>query len=377
MNKATQDMELRAIRERAAEWVCELEEGALEQHAEFAAWMRQSPRHVEEFLFAATAWKALDDVGPQNAAEVDAAVAKAIGLCKETEAKVVDWPVNAGGSSTSESNDTIAVKPAQEPRVPATQFATAQVVRSLPATRQVHFGKWAAAIIATVATGVFCWYALGAGSAYTTAVGEQRSIRLADGSTLYLNTASRARIRFSDSARDIELDGEGLFVVAQDRERPFRVKAGNTTIQAIGTQFNVNGRGRDIKVSVLEGKVKIVDRAGQTTAVAQSAEFLGAGEEAVIANDGRIAKRHTSDVAEATAWRERRLIFRGETLEAIAQEVNRYNPRHFRIEGEAARAKRLVGTFAADDPEALVRFLQQYEDLIVEVTGDEFIVRER
>lgn len=350
MNKAsTQDMELRVIRERAAEWVCELQEDAPEHPAEFAAWVRQSPRHVEEFLFAATAWKALDDIGPQSATAVDDAIAKAMSLCKESAANIVEWPANAGSNQ-----------------------ATAQTT---VVTRRFQPWRWAAAFIAALALGILGWHKIDANSVYATAVGEQRSIRLADGSVLYLNTTSRARIRFSDTARDIELDGEGLFVVAPDRERPFRVKAGHTTIQAIGTQFNVESRSGDIKVSVLEGKVKVADRAGQSATLERSTEFLGAGEEAVIANDGRIAKRTSPDVAAATAWRERRLIFHGETLEAIAAEVNRYNPRRFRIEGEAARTKRLVGTFAADDPAALLRFLQQYEDLAVQVTADEFIVR--
>ena len=76
-------------------------------------------------------------------------------------------------------------------------------------------------------------------------------------------------------------------------------------------------------------------------------------------------------------WRidERRLVFRGETLAQVAEEFSRYSRRPVRVEGALARNKRLAGTFNADEPEALMLFLEQYPDLSVTITPAAFLVR--
>ena len=82
-----------------------------------------------------------------------------------------------------------------------------------------------AAVVATVlvvaAVGVFVW--LPSRDLYTTAVGEQEVVRLADGSEVTLDTDTRLRVRFVRSERQILLErGQALFVVAHDADRPFR-----------------------------------------------------------------------------------------------------------------------------------------------------------
>jgi transmembrane sensor len=79
----------------------------------------------------------------------------------------------------------------------------------------------------------------------------------------------------------------------------------------------------------------------------------------------------------AIAWRERRLVFRDDRLERIVDEFARYSPRRIRLEGDAAREQRITGTFDADDPAALVLFLEGMEGLSVERAGVDFIVRSR
>ncbi len=75
---------------------------------------------------------------------------------------------------------------------------------------------------------------------YATGIGEQRSIVLADGSTVDLNSRSKIRIRFSSERRGVELiEGQALFKVAKDHARPFVVDSDGTRVRAVGTQFDV------------------------------------------------------------------------------------------------------------------------------------------
>jgi transmembrane sensor len=103
------------------------------------------------------------------------------------------------------------------------------------------------------------------------------------------------------------------------------------------------------------------------TKVAQAspAGILDAGEGAHIARDGRIV-RETLNLAEVATWRQRRLVFREETLANIAAEFNRYNRSpHIAIEGEATANTRYGGTFDADDPESLAQFVETRGQLTV------------
>jgi transmembrane sensor len=74
----------------------------------------------------------------------------------------------------------------------------------------------------------------------------------------YLNAHSVVRATFTQHTRDLRLlEGEALFQVAHDGERPFRVRTLDATVRAVGTRFNVDARQTRTVVSVLEGKVEV------------------------------------------------------------------------------------------------------------------------
>ncbi len=340
----------RLIGEQAVQWLCDLRDGNEKVRQSFYGWLKQSPQHVEEFLLASSVWKALDKVGPSDAAGIEQAVA---------QARAAEGTANV-----------IALNAAESAPVPA--GGPNERVRG--ARRYEPAFKLAAAVGAVLLAGAILFAFLRDPFSYATGRGEQRTVTLTDGSIVYLNAQSHAKVQFSENMRKIRLlEGEAMFVVAHDAARPFFVTAGTATIQAIGTQFNVRRRDDGAKVSVVEGRVKVT-----TPEHAESgASTLGAGEEVQVTPKGRIVRSAEPEVTATVAWRERRLVFRGETLLEVAAEFNRYSQRPIRVEGEAARNKRLAGTFNADDPGSLVLFLEKYPDLSVQSTADEFIITAR
>src|SRR5579862_35266 len=123
---------------------------------------------------------------------------------------------------------------AAAPLVRAVSFAqsinetAAAETRKAPSVRLPHrMTAWsAAAAIVLAAIGLFAWYLRvnHSGTTFTTAIGEHSAIALADGSTLELNSDSRARVDFTEKSRIVHLDrGEAFFTVAHDVERPFWV----------------------------------------------------------------------------------------------------------------------------------------------------------
>jgi transmembrane sensor len=346
--------EMRTISEQAAEWLVLLAEGDAAQQAGFMVWLKQSPRHVEEFLFATTMWNKLNQPGATRTMDADEIVAEAIG---------------AGSAS-----NVVALEAASFLSRFTSSSLSTRVKKDSMHRRRVRWLAGLAAAMVAISIGAW-WYVAGLGSwlRLATEVGEQRTVRLMDGSVLYLNTASRARVDFSQETRRVELlDGEALFVVAHDAGRPFRVMVGDAVIQAVGTQFNVRRRIDGTRVSVIEGRVKVGKESLRSDA---GKNILAAGDEALIAGDGRIVRHEAADVGLAVAWRERRLVFRAERLEDVVAEINRYSTRRFHVEGEKARDTRLTATFDADKPEALAAFLRQYSDLAVEQREEEFVIR--
>ncbi len=200
-----------------------------------------------------------------------------------------------------------------------------------------------------------------------TAIGEQRSVKLGDGSIVQLNTNSIINIDFSGNIRRIELQkGEAHFAVAHDHYRPFVVVAGNNTVTAIGTAFNMQYTDTSaFELVVTEGKVLVRDKSAQgqlsdATALinpdaSNSGQLLVSGEKASI--QGQVSKRHsmtTDAMQQDLAWQQGMIVFKGEALEDALKEIGRYTPVNFKIADPTLRKKRVAGYFKVGDISGLL-----------------------
>lgn len=325
-----------SIAEQAYDWFVQLAESGTVDRSAFAAWLKASPRHVGEFLAVTAVHRQYENIDPSRHIDVDE-------LLNSTQDNVVSIG-----------------QPGMRRPLPLSQ------------RRRWAFGLAATIVMAAVAG----WFVLlgpfSGRDHYRNAVGEIRSFELNDGSVIYLNTQSEVRTHLSKRAREIELvSGEALFKVTRDPSRPFRVTAGNTVIQALGTQFNVRRQGQNATVAVLEGAVRIVSG----SASARPSDLV-AGQGAYIAESGNVTRLPEVDEAKVTAWRERRLLFENDSLADIAAEFNRYNDKpHFRIEGSDVAAMRFTGVFDAEAPESFIRVIGGVGKIMAERRGDEVVIR--
>lgn len=90
---------------------------------------------------------------------------------------------------------------------------------------------------------------------------QHRLMTLSDGTQIRLNSNSSIEIpkHFPPNERVVSLSGEAWFDVASDENRPFRIRAGQATIQVLGTEFNVrmDEIAQNIQVAVAEGTVTL------------------------------------------------------------------------------------------------------------------------
>jgi transmembrane sensor len=231
---------------------------------------------------------------------------------------------------------------------------------------------WAAAAAAIVlGVAVAAWMRMG-GELQTlaTAVGQQRSVTLADGSVVTLNTNTIVETRLQRSVREIYLrQGEAHFQVAHDRSRPFLVHAGDAVVQAVGTQFEVRLRSdQHVDVVVNEGRVEVrseVDAepassgAGARALPRSHVHTLGAGQQlSASGNDYSVLPVSTHRLSSVLAWRDGAVVFDGESLSDAIAEISRYTDTRIIVNDPQVAALRVGGRYRTADVQAFFDALQ-------------------
>lgn len=214
-------------------------------------------------------------------------------------------------------------------------------------------------------------------ASYQAALGQVQAASLADGSHAVLSSDSRIDVQLSRHRRLVELRrGEAIFEVAKDATRPFVVDTGDRQVIAVGTRFSVRRDGRDLRVVVTEGTVRLeTTRTGQGP---QPAALLPAGSVA-LARGGDVLVR-SLPIAQAEGmldWRDGTLAFRDTTLAEAVAEFNRFNARKLVVADAAAGALRVGGSFRWDNAEGFARLLERGFPLRAEYDATRIVLHSR
>ncbi len=187
---------------------------------------------------------------------------------------------------------------------------------------------------------------------YVTARGEQRSIALADGSQLQLNTETALQVRMGRRTRELVLEqGEAVFQVAHDAKRPFRVQVGSAAVTALGTRFNIRVReGDEAAVTLLEGSV------ARESADPPQSRKLVPGQRLTMR--GGSWRTEAADLETAASWTEGRLVFKSVPLAQVVAEVNRYGPGVLVLGAPELGQLNVSGVFRIGEPERMLRALE-------------------
>jgi transmembrane sensor len=336
-----------AITQVAADWYAAHRAGSLSEteRAAFLAWLKASPLHIEEYLGVAALERTLAAATGEAAMSIDALVE----MARRDPTEVV---VSIAGPMVI--GEPIPMRP-QPRRLWRLIAAVASVsVAGMCALWVVRGGDTFARV-----------------KTYRTGHGEQSTWPLPDGSTLHVNTDSQVTVRFSSTARVVEIDrGEIAVQVAHNDRRIFRVHSGSTDAVAVGTEFDVYRRPDSTMITVMAGQVAVsVGRyaSPQTTPAGPSGVLrVGGGQRANVIAGVLPSAPEPADLRETTAWLERKIIFDQRPLGAVADEFNRYNDIPFTIDDPALRRVTISGTFNAADIESFAAFLDSLDGVRVE-----------
>lgn len=204
--------------------------------------------------------------------------------------------------------------------------------------------------------------------------GGQYRVTLPDGSVAMLNAASSLSypVQFSDKERRVKMTGEVYFEIEKKPvpggkgNVPFFVETAGQEVQVLGTHFNINAYSNEtaIRTTLVEGSVKIRSNTGQSA-------LLKPGQQAVLAKQLDVQQ---ADIQQQLAWVNGDFVFRGETLESILRQVERWYdvkveyPPHIgkmRFNGMVSRSQPLS---------AIVKMIQATKKATVTVKKRRFIV---
>lgn len=174
--------------------------------------------------------------------------------------------------------------------------------------------------------------------------GSQYQIGLPDGSRVWLNAASTLRypLAFTGKYRRVELSGEAYFAIAPDSKQPFIVDMGTTSVQVLGTEFNVNAYPEEMKLkaTLVSGLISI-----KTT---NAEQVIQPGKMATITNDGRCVVT-TADVNAVTAWKSGYFRFDDDDLPAVMRKLERWYDITVKYEGKVPE-RRFSGEIGLNTP---------------------------
>ncbi|MDC0000573.1 FecR domain-containing protein [Porticoccaceae bacterium] len=337
------------IRAEARDWVIRFNRDAAPSKADIAAlnaWANQSPAHRAELHSAEQVWLEGDQLA-------ELAV-----------------PVNA----------------------PTTRF----IARGLRRLKQLLMptgtrGFVTAMTLSAILIGA-TWYmnapAISGNGSYQTAIGEQRTLILKDQSRIQMDTNSKVRIAYSEGIREIYLEqGKAHFDVAKNPDRPFDVYAAGGLVRAVGTAFSVFINNAAVRVTVDEGRVNLarvetsqenlMAPTSTVPSVAPSATarshsqskstdipskvFLSVdkGQSALFdQHQQALTQLADNELSQELAWRRGLLIFIGEPLDQVVNEVSRYTATKIEISDPELGKLLIGGRFRTGELEALLDVLE-------------------
>jgi transmembrane sensor len=190
--------------------------------------------------------------------------------------------------------------------------------------------------------------------AFATGVGELRTVALPDGSRMILDTQSAVSAEIGRESRKLRLlKGRAFFEVKRDPSRPFSVEAGELSVSALGTRFDVRLDPGQVRVVLVEGRLAVGKRQSGAAPL-----MMSAGDE-LLARDGESVVRARADLEQALSWQQGFATFEDDTLSAAAAELNRYSTERLVVRDPAVAALRVTGMFRTGDPERFARALAQ------------------
>lgn len=203
---------------------------------------------------------------------------------------------------------------------------------------------------------------------FATQRGQQLDLSLPDGSQLKLDTATQIHVTLFRQRHEVRLvEGQAMFTVQTDAQRPFDVLAGPLAVRVVGTRFSVRHAAGEATANVVvqEGRVRVQAVGGAGAAAsgsqAQPAHYateLAAGD-GLSADAGRPWTRYRQPGGTSPPWTEKRANFDNTPLKRALAEFERYLDTRTVLATPEVAEMRLSGSFDLRQFDVFLKALPQ------------------
>lgn len=202
--------------------------------------------------------------------------------------------------------------------------------------------------------------------------GKRAHLSLADGTLVWLNSGSKLIYPTSFDApnREVFLEGEAIFEVTHNENKPFFVRAANNySVRVLGTLFDVSCYAKDTKVStaLLRGKVQVAYAKKGFFSNDTLQKVLKPGQITILDKKKQTIKTTVQDVEPLFSWRKGYYEFSQEKLPLVLDKLTRYYNVDFVMNKNINSKETYSGAFKLnDDLDKVLRTLEA-------TTGFEFV----
>jgi len=207
----------------------------------------------------------------------------------------------------------------------------------------------------------------------STSRGETYSLILAEGTTVYLNSASSVKfpVAFSGDERRIDITGEAYLKVAKNAAQPFIVHVNGMAVKALGTEFNINAYPDEsvTKTTLIEGlvEVSIIDNP-LTEIIKPGQQTTYKGNALTVVND--------VNIDDVIAWKDGFFHFESADLQSILRQFSRWYDVDVQYEGVISEERYFVIMSRKSSLSSVLKALQA-NDINFRIEENRLIVEPR
>lgn len=172
--------------------------------------------------------------------------------------------------------------------------------------------------------------------------------KLPDGSDISIDAKSKLNIQIYKNQRHVNLlEGQALFDIAKDKNRPFIIDTKQTQIEVLGTKFEINTNKNQIDIKVIEGKVKVsyINPLSNNTKVLS---LLTKGEQLSLNKYGKVLNFSKTSIENIALWQKNKINFDNHSIKNAVEEFSKYIEKEIIINNKDIALLPITGTFYLD-----------------------------
>lgn len=202
--------------------------------------------------------------------------------------------------------------------------------------------------------------------------GGEYSLKLPDGSTVWLNSESSLKfpVQFAPDSREVYLEGEAFFEIEKNEHAPFSVHSENKKVTVLGTRFNISAYPEDPtwQVTLVQGKVSV--QAGEDE------KILHPSEQYTMNNDTGETEIKTVETELYTSWLEGKFYFKNYRFEDVVRKLERWYDFTIFYQQEEIKDMIFRGVINKHRPlEETLGFLEETTNITFDIHGKTITVK--